>query len=174
MKLNFKNIPDKVDGGFELPEPGTYHLVATKGEFALSNSGGTNLNLDLTIKGTNTVVKVFNPLFSAEKKPYDFGLARLKRILTVLDKVPEMELELSNKAHQDMIISLIMGGEFIAELSHREYKDGNGQDRVALEIANWDGLVAPEAKKTTVAQEPTQAPQVNKEVATLVEDDDII
>lgn len=170
MKFNFKEIPDKVNQEFQLPKEGKYHLIITKAEFAVSNSGGLNINIETTIKGTNNKFITFNPLKNAEGNPYDFGLARLKRIFMAINKIPEMEIDLSQNSHRNMLISLLQAGEFVADIKHRTYKDSNGVDRTALEIADWDNL---RSVNENVVEE-NKPLQVNEDIAVLVEDEDII
>lgn len=174
MKFSFKDIPDRVNQPFTLPEPGTYSLVITNTEFKPSSTGGLNLNIETTIKGSNNKFTTFSPMASAidsttgKRNLIQFGVARLKRILAVLNKIPEMEIELTNETHQALIISFLNGGEFIADLQHRTYKNNQGVDATALEVVDWDNLRPVEVKTI----DPT--PQVNKEVVELVEDEDII
>lgn len=174
MKINFKEVPDQVNQEFQLPEEGRYTLVITKAEFKLSGSGGTNINIETTLKGTNIRFTTFNPLKDARGNQHAFGLARLKRVLVALDKVPEVEIDLGTETGQKLMVSFMLGGEFNADLKHRTYKGNDGVDRTTFEIADWDNISGNKTVTTpqpVVKEEPTQ---INTTVAAMVEDDDII
>lgn len=174
MKINFKDIPNQVNQEFQLPEEGRYALVITKAEFKLSSSGGTNINIETTLKGTNIRFTTFNPLKDAQGNQHAFGLARLKRVLVALDKVPEVEIDLSTDTGQKLMVSFILGGEFNADLKHRTYKGNDGVDRTTFEIADWDNISGDKTTTTPQTDVVEEVPQVNQTVATMVEDDDII
>lgn len=173
MKINFKDIPDQVNQEFKLPEEGRYALVVTKAEFKLSSSGGTNINIETTLKGTNIRFTTFNPLKDAAGNQHAFGLARVKRILAALDKVPEVEIDIGTETGQKLMVSFMLGGEFNADLKHRTYKGNDGLDKTTFEVADWDNLSGIN-KITTPQTVVTEQPQVNETVVTMVEDDDII
>ena len=118
---------------------------------------------------------MFNPLKSATGEVYNFGLVRIKKILTALDVVPEAELDLSLEVHQNMLKSLIQGGEIMAYVDHRTYKNSNGEDVKTLSIEDWDSVKPITKAKATKEATETVAPKVSQEVQeALFDDEDIL
>lgn len=139
MKMDFGDFKSAKDlDGFELPPPGTYHVIVSHVDDSGEKVDGVKITLQC-LAGTvaDGIDRVCtDTLFFPRSDAKDggrFAAKRLARLLLASGAITEAQLG----GELDVNWQWLAGRQFVARIGNRTYKDKHGNDRTSAEI---DGM----------------------------------
>lgn len=138
-KMDFGDVKNAKDlEGFELPPPGTYHVIVASVDDSCDKVDGIKITIQC-LAGTTAegIDKVFvDTLFFPKSDAKDggrFATKRLARLLLASGAITESQLG----GELDVDWQWLAGRQFVAKVCNRKYTDRNGNERTSAEI---DGM----------------------------------
>jgi hypothetical protein len=115
-KLNFQSLPSEMPSN--LVEAGMHRLKIKDAKIEISsNKGSTMLVVENTVVGHSLTVTDRYSVFDADGNPIQFGQYKLRKLLEVINVIPEDDFTLN------ILPRMIKNKEYIAELVEETYND---------------------------------------------------